>query len=80
MLRQQVDVTRIKLLGFLEIGVALIPMASPSFDIGQSLRNSAVIGQEAIRLLKVSDRGVVILQAGVMIKSFGEYDLAKIGL
>ena len=33
-----------------------------------------------LRLLKVADRGVVILQTGVVVKAFGEDGLAKIGL
>src|SRR5438876_4105417 len=79
-LREQVNVAGVELLGFVEIGVALLPIASPPFDIGESLRNPTVIGQKAMCLLKVIHCGVVVLKAGVVIKALGQNCLAKIGL
>ena len=80
MLSEQVNVARVEPLGFVEVRLAPVPLASPSRDIGQRLRNPAAIGQELTCLLKVTHRGVVILQAGVVIISLGQYGLAEIGL
>ena len=43
-LAEQVNVARVEPFGFLEITLALVPLASPPRDIGQRLRNLAVIG------------------------------------
>ena len=80
MLREQVNIAWVELLGFVELRLALLPIASPPFDVGQRLRNPTVIGQKLICLLKVSHRSAVVFQAGVVIKTLGEYSLAKIGL
>src|SRR5262245_45481373 len=79
-LRKKAHIAWVKLLSFLEIGVALFPAASPPFDIGERLRYSAVIGQELVRLLEVGHSGVVVFKAGVMIKTFREHSLAKLRL
>src|SRR5256712_307383 len=49
-LGEQVNVARIEPLGFVEIGLAPLPLASPPCDIGQRLRNTAAIGQKRARL------------------------------
>jgi hypothetical protein len=58
---EQVNVPRVKPLRFVEVRLALIPLATSPCDIGQRLRNPAAIRQELTRLLKVTRRGVVIL-------------------
>ena len=80
MLREQVNVAWIELLGFVEVGLALVPIAAPSLDVRQRLRNLTVVRQKPICLLEIIDRSVVVLQAGIVIKALGEYGLAKIGL
>ena len=80
MLAEQVSVARVEPLGFVEIRLALVPMASPPLQIGQRLKNQAAIRQELTCLLKVTHRGVVIPQAGVVVMSLGQYGLAEIGL
>ena len=80
MLGEQVHVARVETLGFVEIRLALVPLASPPRDIGQRFRNSAAIRQKLSRLLKVTHRGVVIFQTSVVIIAFGPYGLAEIGL
>ena len=61
MLGEQVNVARIEPLGFVEVGLAPVPLASPPRDISQRFRNLAAIGQKLTCLLKVTHRGVVIL-------------------
>src|SRR6266446_502859 len=80
MLREPLNVARVEPLGFVEVRLAPVPLASPACDIGQRLRNLAAIRQELTCLLKVTHRGVVILQAGVVVKSLGMQRLAEIGL
>ena len=60
-MREQVNVTWIEFLSFVEISVALVPVASPSLDISEGLRNATVIGQKLVCLLKVLNRSVVVL-------------------
>ncbi len=60
-LAEQVNVARVEPLGFVKVGFALVPLASPPRDIGQRFRNLTAIGQKRSRLLKVTHRGVVIL-------------------
>ena len=62
-LGEQGNVARVEPLGFVEVRLAPVPLASPSRDIGQRFRNPAAIRQELTCLLKVTHRGVVILQA-----------------
>ena len=45
-LGEQVNVARVEPLGFVEVGLAPVPLASPPRDIGQRFRNPAAIGQE----------------------------------
>ena len=59
-LAEQVNVARVEPLGFVKVGFAPVPLASPPLDIGQRLRNPAAIGQELTCLLKVMHRSVVI--------------------
>ena len=80
MLGKKINVARVEPLGFVEIRLAPVPLASPSLDIGQRLRNPAAIGQEPSRFLKVTHRSVVIVQAGVVIIALGQDGLAQIGL
>src|SRR5256886_5726643 len=79
-LTEQVYVARIEPLGFVEVRLAPVPLASPPRDIGQRFRNPAAVGQELMCLLKVTHRGVVIFQASVVIFTLGQYSLAQIGL
>src|SRR4029077_11438880 len=79
-LSEEVDVARVEPLGFVKVCLAFVPLASPPRDIGKLLRNPAAIGQELTCLLKVAHRGVVILQAGVVVISLRQYGLTEIGL
>src|SRR5205807_6691739 len=74
------NVARIEPLGFVEVRLAPVPLASPPRDIGQRFRNPAAIRQELTCLLKVTHCSVVILQAGVVVIALGYYGLAEIGL
>ena len=56
MLREQVNIAGVELLGFVEVRLALVPVASPPFDIGQALKDPAVMRQKALCLLKVFRR------------------------
>src|SRR5512133_3650523 len=67
-------------LGFVEVRLAPVPLASPPLQIGQRFKNPAAIRQELACLLKVTHSGVVILQAGVVVISLGMQCLAEIGL
>src|SRR3989475_1738321 len=80
MLGEQVTVARVEPLGLIEVRFAPVPLASPPRDIGQRFRNPAAIRQELTCLLKVTHRGVVILQAAVVVISLGHYGLAEVGL
>ena len=80
MLGEQGNVARVEPLGFVEVRLAPVPLASPARDVGQRFRNLAAIRQELTCLLKVTHRGVVIFQAGVVVISPGHYGLAEIGL
>ena len=80
MLRKQGRVSRIESLSLVEVGLALLPLTSPPRDVGQRFRNLAAIRQELSCLLKVTHRGVVIFEAGVVVISLGQYGLAEIGL
>ena len=79
-LGEQRSVARIEALSLVEVQLALLPLTSPTRDISQRFRNLAVIRQELSCLLKVTHRGVVIFQAGVVIISPGQYGFAEIGL
>src|SRR5205809_3961263 len=79
-LGEQVKVARVEPLGFVEIRLAPVPLASPPLQIRQRFGNPAAIGQELTCLLKITHRGVVISQAGVVVKSIGMQRLAEIGL
>src|SRR6266513_1399177 len=80
MLTEYVNVARIEPLGFVKVRLAAVPLALSSCNICDGFRNPAVIGQKRTRLLKVTQRGVVILQARVVVITLGQYRLAKIGL
>src|SRR5215475_15110090 len=80
LLSEQVDVARIQLLSFLEVNLAAVPLALPPRDIGQPFRNAAAIGQKLACLLKITHCSVVILQAGIIVTSLGQYGLPEIGL
>src|SRR5438128_10041379 len=60
MLAEQGNVARVEPLGFVEVRLAPVPLASPPRDIGQRLRNSTAIRQELTCLLKITHRSVVI--------------------
>ncbi len=80
MLTEKVNVARVQPLGFVEVRLAPVPLASPPRDISERFRNPAAIRQELTRLLKVTHRSVVILQAAVVVISLGIQRLAEIGL
>src|SRR5438874_12839182 len=80
MRRKQLDVARVELLGFVEVRLAPVPVASSPLQKRQRLKNPAVIRQELACLLKITHRGVVISQAGVVVPALGQYGLAEIGL
>src|SRR5262249_5952467 len=77
---EQVDITRVEPLRFVEMGLTLVPLASPACDIGERLRNSAAVGQELACLLKITHACVVTLWAGVVIVSLCRDALSQIGL
>src|SRR5947208_10756347 len=79
MLSEQVNVARVESLGLVEIRLAPVPLAAPPRDGSQQRRNLAAVRQELTCLFKVTHRGVVILQAGVVVISLGQYGLAKVG-
>src|SRR5215471_629132 len=74
------NVARVKPLGFVKIGLALAPFTLPPRNIGQGFRNPTAIRQELTCLLKVTQRGVVILQTSVMVIALGQNGFAEIGL
>ena len=55
------NVAWVEPLGFVEIRLAPLPLASSPLDIGQGFRNPAAVGQKRTCLLKVTHCGVVIL-------------------
>src|SRR5438067_3988866 len=79
-LAEYVNVARVEPLGFVEVRFAPVQLASPPLQKRQRLKNPATIRQELACLLKVTHRGVVILQAGVVVISLGMQRLAEIGL
>ncbi|PYI43588.1 MAG: hypothetical protein DMF12_03215, partial [Verrucomicrobia bacterium] len=79
-LGEQGNVTRIESLSFVEIGLAPVPLTSSARDVGQRFGNLTAIRQKLTCLLKVTHRGVIIFQAGVVVISPGQYGLAEIGL
>src|SRR5438132_10421264 len=80
MLAEHVNVARVEPLSFVEVGLALFPLASLARDIGQRFRYPAAIRQELTCLLKVTHRSVVILQAGVVVTALRHQRLAEIRL
>src|SRR6266513_5083985 len=60
-LREQVNVARVEPLGFVEVRLTPLPLASPAGDIGQRFRNLAAVWQELARLFKVTHGSVVVL-------------------
>src|SRR5437763_10994953 len=79
-LGESVKVARVEPLGFVEVRLAPVPLASPPLQIGQRFKNPAAIWQKLACLLKVTHSGVVILQAGVVVIALGMQCLAEIGL
>src|SRR5512132_2339791 len=73
-------VARVEPLGFVEVRLAPVPLASPPLYIGQRFKNPTAIGQELACLFKVTHRSVVVLQAGVVVISLGMQCLAEIRL
>src|SRR5258706_9501721 len=53
-LTEKVNVARVQPLGFVEVRLAPVPLASPPRDISERFRNPAAIGQELMCLLKVT--------------------------
>src|SRR5205085_8842024 len=80
MLAKQVDIPRIKPLGFVEIRFAPLPLASSALDIGQGLGDPAAIGDEFARSLKIEDRRIVFLYARVMVITLREQAFTQVGL
>src|SRR4029077_17130316 len=66
-LGDEVCIARVEPLGFVEVRFALLPPATPSCDIGQRFWDAAVVRQDLTCLLKIMYRGVVILQATVVV-------------
>src|SRR5215472_1819501 len=80
MLAKETDVARVESLGFIEIRFAPVPLAAPARDHRERLKNAAAIREKLMRLFKVAHRGIVILQAGIMIITFGMERLAEVRL
>ena len=53
-LAYQVNIAGVEPLGFVEVGIALVPLAPPPCDISERLRDPAAIGQKLTRLIKVT--------------------------
>src|SRR6476619_5374273 len=53
MLCEQAHIARVETLGFVEIDLALVPLAAPACDKCQQLRNPAAIGQVLTCSLKI---------------------------
>src|SRR5262249_21660021 len=66
--------------GLVKVHLTPIPLSLSSRDISERFRNPAAIWQELARLVKVTHRSVVILQAGIMIEALGQDGFAKVGL
>src|SRR4029077_17226992 len=64
---EEVRIARVEPLGFVEVRFAPLPLATPSCYVGQRFWDATVIGQDLTCLLKITYRGVVILQATVMV-------------
>src|SRR5438105_12250822 len=79
-LGEQRNIARVEPLSFVEVGLAPVPLTSPACNVGQRFRNLAAIRQKLTCLFKVTHRSLVILQAGVVVISLGNYGLAEIGL
>src|SRR3954447_6379233 len=69
-------ISRIEPLGVVQISIAPIPLAPSSLKITKRLRNLAAVWEQRSGLLKIGDRGVIVLQAGVVIKSLRQYCFA----
>ena len=80
MLGDQLPVARVESLGFVEVRLAPVPLASPPSNVRQRSRNPTTIWQKLTCLLKVTRRGIVILQTGVVVKTLGIQSLAKVRL
>ena len=80
MLRKQGSVPRVEALSLVEIGLALLPLTSPTRDISQRFRNLAAVRQELTCLFKVTHRCVVVFQTGVVVIPLRQYGFAEIGL
>jgi len=70
-LSKQVNIAWVEALGFVKVGVATLPVASGSLDIGEGLKNPTVVRQQRMCLLQLTHGGVVILEAGVVIIALG---------
>src|SRR4029077_6984871 len=71
---------RVKLLGFVEVRLAPVPLASSPCDISQRFRNPAAIWQKLTCLFKVTDGCVIIIQTKVVVGSRRQHGLAEIRL
>ena len=80
MLSKKINITRVKALGFIEVCLALIPLAPSSCDIPQRFRYATAIWQKLACLLEITHCRVVILRASVMVISHGIQRLAKVRL
>ena len=79
-LSEQRSVARIEALSLVEVGLALLPLTSPTRDVSQRFRNLAAVRQKLTCLFKVMHRGVVFFQTGVVVIPFRQYGFAEIGL
>ena len=77
---EQINVPRVQPLSFVKVGLALVPLTAPSAHVGKRLRHTTAIGQEFTGLLEVTNGGVVILQAGVMVMADRMHRFTQIGL
>src|SRR5207302_6194207 len=79
-LGEQGGVARVKPLSVVEITFAPLPLPASPGKVSQHFRNTTAIRQKLACLFKVTLRGVVIFQAGVVVTSLSQDGLAQIRL
>src|SRR4029077_14714212 len=79
-LLQKSRVTRVKPISFLKISFALVPFTTTPRNVGQHLGDLTGVWEELLRLLKIAQRSVVVLEAGIIIVAFAVHRLTKLWL
>src|SRR4029077_12805639 len=79
-LLQKRRIARVEQFGLLKISFALIPFTTPSRNVGLRLRYLTGVWQKLLRLVKIAQRCVVILEERVVIVPFCIHRLTKLWL